>query len=67
MELQEGDDAMEHFFNCPSCGAEISMVLDLSIHRHTYIEDCEICCNPLEISYVVEDGVLAQFEAKSLD
>lgn len=43
------------------------MVLDLSVHRHTYIEDCEVCCNPLEISYVVEDEVLVQFEAKSLE
>ncbi|MCC2641132.1 MAG: hypothetical protein K0S45_1545 [Nitrospira sp.] len=43
------------------------MVLDLSVKRHTYIEDCEVCCSPLEISYVVEDETLAQFEAKSLD
>lgn len=43
------------------------MVLDFSVHRHTYIEDCEVCCNPLEISYVVEDEALAQFEAKSLE
>ncbi len=37
---------MEHTFTCPSCGEEISMVLDLSVCRHTYIEDCEVCCAP---------------------
>jgi hypothetical protein len=58
---------VEHFFTCPSCGAEISMVLDLSVHHHTYVEDCEVCCNPLEISYTVEDEVLENFEAKSLE
>ncbi len=43
------------------------MVLDLSISRHTYIEDCEVCCNPIEISYTVEDDTLASFAAKTLE
>ncbi len=43
------------------------MVLDLSVHQHTYVEDCEVCCNPLEISYTVEDEVIQSFEAKSLE
>ena len=58
---------VEHSFTCPFCGEEISMVLDLSVHRHSYVEDCEVCCNPLEISYTVEDDVLAEFEAKCLE
>lgn len=58
---------VEHFFTCPSCGEEISMVLDLSVDRHTYVEDCEVCCNPLEISYAVEDDDLAHFEVKRLE
>ncbi len=59
--------AVEHSFTCPFCGEEISMVLDLSVHRHSYVEDCEVCCNPLEISYTVEDDTLAEFEAKCLE
>ena len=43
------------------------MVLDLSVRRHTYVEDWEVCCNPLEISYTVEDDSLTHFEAKSLE
>ncbi len=43
------------------------MVLDLSAHPHTYVEDCEVCCNPVEISYAVEDETLAYFEAKSVE
>ncbi len=58
---------MEHSFICPFCGEEISMVLDFSVRRHTYVEDCEVCCNPLEISYTVEDDSLTHFEAKSLE
>jgi cysteine-rich CPXCG protein len=42
------------------------MVLDLSVSRQTYVEDCEVCCNPIEIRYNVQDDALASFDAKSL-
>jgi transcription elongation factor Elf1 len=57
---------MEHQFTCPYCGEEISMVLDLSVGRQTYIEDCEVCCKPIEISFTVEDDDLASFNTKTL-
>ena len=55
---------MEHFFLCPYCGEEISMVLDTSVSRQTYIEDCEVCCRPIEVHYTVEDESLVDFEAR---
>jgi len=55
---------MEHFFPCPYCGEEISMVLDTSISGQTYIEDCEVCCRPIEIHYLLEDESLVEFEAR---
>ncbi len=58
---------MEHYFACPYCGEQISMVLDLSARRQTYVEDCEVCCNPIEISYTSEDDELADFAAKRLE
>jgi transcription elongation factor Elf1 len=58
---------MEYTFPCPTCGEEISMVLDFTVSRHTYIEDCEVCCNPIEISYTVQDDALASFAAKTLE
>jgi Cysteine-rich CPXCG len=58
---------VEHEFNCPYCGEEISMVLDLSVGRQTYIEDCEVCCKPIEISFTVEDDELADFSANTLE
>jgi transcription elongation factor Elf1 len=58
---------MEHSFSCPYCGEEISMVLDVSVRRQTYVEDCEVCCKPIEISYTVQDDVLADFDAKILE
>ena len=58
---------MEHTFACPNCGEEISMVLDPSVSRQTYVEDCEVCCRPIEISYAVEDGALLEFAARTTE
>jgi cysteine-rich CPXCG protein len=58
---------VEHSFSCPYCGEEISMVLDLSVYRHTYVEDCEVCCNPIEVTYTVQDDELKAFDAKGLE
>ncbi len=57
---------MEYFFTCPYCWQEISMVLDNSVRSQTYVEDCEICCKPIEVYYVVEDEAVVQFEARVL-
>lgn len=58
---------MEHYFICPYCGQEISMVMDLSAGPQTYIEDCEVCCKPIEIGFEVKEGELAGFEASTLE
>lgn len=49
--------------SCPHCGERISMMLDLSAGFQRYIEDCEVCCNSVEIRYQVEDGALVSFQA----
>jgi hypothetical protein len=43
------------------------MIVDLSVRRQTYVEDCEVCCNPIEISCTVQDDTIASFNAKTLE
>jgi len=57
---------MEYFFACPYCMERISMVLDTSVARQTYIEDCEVCCHPIEVRYTVRNDEVRQFEATAL-
>ncbi|RMG22299.1 MAG: CPXCG motif-containing cysteine-rich protein [Bacteroidetes bacterium] len=52
---------------CPACWASISVMVDLSVQAQTYIEDCEVCCRPMEISYQAAEGRLMQFEARALE
>ena len=58
---------MEHFFSCPYCWQTISMVLDMSVPEQTYVEDCEVCCQPIEITYEIEEEALTGFEARVLE
>jgi len=42
------------------------MLLDPSVTTK-YIEDCEICCNPIEVSATFQGGELVSFSAESIE
>ena len=58
---------IEYAFDCPYCAAPITMLLDPSVPRQRYVEDCEVCCNPVEVAYEVEDDEVVAFEARSIE
>lgn len=58
---------LENYFGCPYCGAEISMLIDPSVSRQQYIEDCEVCCNPIEVRAAIEENELVEFSAISIE
>jgi hypothetical protein len=44
---------------CPYCREQFGTAVDLSAGSFTYIEDCQVCCQPIEIACDVDDaGVL---------
>jgi len=57
---------LDHFFTCPHCWEEISMLIDVSVPYQKYVEDCEVCCNPMEITAICEDGELVDFQVNVL-
>jgi hypothetical protein len=42
------------------------MVLDMSVRRQIYVEDCEVCCRPIQIRYTVVNNDIAEFNARSV-
>ncbi len=58
---------IEKFFTCPFCWQEISMVLDENDEMPEYIEDCEVCCRPIEIRFTIVDGELLSFSASRME
>jgi transcription elongation factor Elf1 len=61
------DLELEKKFKCPYCGARISMLLDLSEDgSQEYIEDCEVCCQPIQVSFEAQGGQLTSFASQSI-
>lgn len=58
---------MEYFFQCPYCWEEISILLDKSVLNQEYIEDCEVCCNPIEMSVIFQNNELVSFTYDSIE
>jgi len=48
----------EQRITCPYCWENIDILLDLSVDSQDYIEDCQVCCQPIRIQYVADNGNL---------
>lgn len=44
----------EHSGQCPYCGESISLLIDCSEAEQAYVEDCEVCCRPIEVRVLID-------------
>lgn len=49
---------VERRIRCPFCGEAMTIFVDASAGSQSYIEDCQICCQPMQISFDAEEGEL---------
>lgn len=46
----------EASYDCPACGEEIVVPIDLSTGtRQQYVEDCPVCCHPNVVHVELDD------------
>ena len=57
----------EHFFQCPYCWESISMLIDVSQNQQQYIEDCEVCCNPIQLRVSTDNQEITSFDAENIE
>jgi len=57
----------EQEYFCPFCGAAVSVLLDSSIEKTSYIEDCEVCCRPLGFEVGFQNGNLTFFQVEAIE
>jgi hypothetical protein len=65
-----GGEGLEPFADiiCPYCGEVMTTRLDLSAGSQAYVEDCQVCCQPMQISVsVADDGTLQGVGADRTD
>ncbi len=49
---------------CPYCWENFTLLVDASIADQEYVEDCEICCRPIDFSINVNEQGEASVEAR---
>ena len=41
--------------DCPYCGEPIELLIDCSVLQQSYIEDCQVCCRPINVNVSIGD------------
>jgi hypothetical protein len=41
---------------CPYCGEAFETAVDVSVGSFQYVEDCQVCCQPIELTGEVDAG-----------
>lgn len=41
---------------CPYCGEPIELLIDCSVLHQDYIEDCQVCCRPINVHVSIDDN-----------
>ena len=50
--------------DCPYCGESIEIVVDESAGSAAYVEDCPVCCRPMQVTVEV-DGPASAVRVKT--
>ncbi|MBI3544220.1 MAG: CPXCG motif-containing cysteine-rich protein [Deltaproteobacteria bacterium] len=53
----------EQEVQCPFCGEPFTIVVDTSVDDQSYVEDCYVCCRPINFHVVCEDGEVVSVNA----
>jgi hypothetical protein len=48
---------------CPYCWERFSLLVDASVDTQAYVEDCEICCRPID--FIVDIDELEQVRVQA--
>lgn len=57
----------DYSFTCPHCGVDLSARLDLSGGKNQqFIQDCETCCRPIQITVEFDGGGVTEFSAEAI-
>ena len=50
-------DQLEATVSCPYCGEPLVLLVDPSVPQQAYVEDCQVCCQPMAVyAEINEDG-----------
>ena len=45
---------------CPHCGESFPLLIDTSIGEQSIVEDCSVCCRPIELTIISRPGEILE-------
>jgi hypothetical protein len=49
---------------CPYCWERFSLLVDASVDTQAYVEDCEICCRPIDFIVDIDEQEQVRVQAR---
>ena len=56
------DKVIEKRIRCPFCAEAMTILIDTSSGAQSYIEDCQVCCQPMQVSFDTSDARLTELQ-----
>lgn len=56
---------VEAEINCPFCGELLTTQVDTSQGSYSTVEDCQVCCRPMEIIVECEPGEILSIQVEN--
>ncbi|MDP3723977.1 MAG: CPXCG motif-containing cysteine-rich protein [Candidatus Omnitrophota bacterium] len=53
--------------DCPYCGESLEITVDSSVGQHEYVEDCQVCCKPIQFRIRVSAEGTSSIDVRSED
>ncbi len=58
----------EIHIQCPYCLQAVTILLDPGVYESTsLVDDCEVCCRPIEIVYTADEGIITSYSYHAID
>ena len=58
---------LEEYFDCPHCWENQLKMVDPSVKNQNFIEDCEVCCNPIDFQIIIENNEVIFLQPEKID
>ena len=58
------DPSESILINCPYCGEQIELEIDCTVGNQEYVEDCQVCCQPISLRVTVGEEGEPQVEVR---
>ncbi len=53
--------------DCPYCGESVEIVVEEHVGEQSYVEDCQVCCRPINMKVLLVPGEEVEVEVQGED